>query len=142
MAANFRELLSTKTDEVDRPRALAAGHYICAIKNFEFGTSRQKQTPFVRFLLTPVEACSDVDASANAGIDLGARELRRDYYLLPHTIWRLSDALDAILGKQIGRSFDERLPDTRGARVMADVAQRESEDGSETFNDVQTLVAA
>jgi hypothetical protein len=142
MSSTFRELLSQTTDQVERPRALADGHYIGRIKSHEFGISRQKQTPFVRFVLSPEEATADVDAEANAGITLNTRELRRDFYLLPASLYRLSDFLDAVLGKESGRTFDERIPETRDVRVMFKVTSRDSEDGTDKYNDVGTVVAA
>jgi hypothetical protein len=141
-SSTFRELLSKPTDAVERPRALAAGHYVGEIKNFEFGTSRQKQTPYVRFMLTPIEATTDVADNANGDIDLSKKELRKDFYITPTALYRLSDMLDATLGKQQGRSFDERIPETRGARVMFAVSTRESDDGNETYNDVGLILAA
>jgi hypothetical protein len=138
----FRELLSQNTDTVERPRALAPGHYNGKIKGHEFGQSRQKQTPYVRFLLVPESEGPDVPAGANDGIDFSRRELRKDLYITPNALYRLSDMLDAVLGKETGRSFDERIPDTRDASVMFAVTQRESEDGTETYNDIGTIVKA
>lgn len=141
-SSTFRQLLAQNTDAVERPRAIATGHYIGTIKNFEFGLSRQKQTPYVRLLLTPEEETADVTEGANDGIDLTKRELRRDFYITPTALYRISDMLDAVLGKQTGRSFDERIPELRSARVMFGVTQRDNEDGTETFNDVSTIIAA
>jgi hypothetical protein len=139
-SSTFRQLLSQATDAVERPRPIAAGHYIGEIKNHEFGTSRQKQTPFLRLLLTPLEETDDVPEGANKDINLPRRELRRDFYITPGSLYRLSDMLDSVLGKTTGRSFDERIPELRGSRVMFSVTQRESEDGSETYNDIGTIV--
>lgn len=141
-ASTFRELLSQKTDTVERPRALAPGHYVGEIKTHEFGQSRQKQTPYVRFILTPSEETTDVATGANDGIDLSKRELRKDFFITPTALYRLSDMLDAVLGKTQGRSFDERIPETRGVRVMFAVTSRENEDGTETYNDIGAIVAA
>ena len=102
----FRSLLSQPTDTVERPRALAAGHYIGTCTRHEFGVSKQKQTPFVRFFFTPTEETADVQEGANAGIDFGKKELRTEFYITPSSLYRLSDFLDAVLGKQQGRSFD------------------------------------
>ena len=142
---NFRELLSKPTNEVDRPRALAAGHYIGELTTHEFGVSRQKQTPFVRFNVKLIEEASDVENGANKGIDLSRRELRRDFFITPQALYRLSDFLDAVLGKQVGRPFDQRIPETRGVRVMVQVTRREVTDDEgtvlETYNDVGTIIA-
>lgn len=138
----FRDLLGQPTDAVERPRALAVGHYYGEIKSHEFGLSRNKQTPFVRFILVPESEGSDVPAGANAGVDLSRRELRKDFYITPTALYRLSDMLDAVLGKESGRSFDERIPDTRSAKVLFMVTQRENEEGTETFNDIGAIVKA
>ena len=141
----FRELLSQPTDSVERPRPLADGHYIGEMKGHEFGLSRQKQTPFVRFILTPEEETADVPAGANSGLDLSRRELRKDFYITPIALYRLSDMLDAVLGKQSGRSFDERIPETRGQRVMFAVTHRDVTDETtgeilETYNEIGAIL--
>jgi len=126
---------------VERPRALEGGHYIGEIKATEFGTSRQKQTPYLRVLLTPSEETDDVPAGANEGIDLSRKELRKDFYITPASLYRLDDLLNAVLGKD-GRPFDERIPDLRGQRVVFSVTKRDNDEGTETYNDVGTIVAA
>lgn len=142
MSQSFRDLLAQTTDSVERPRAIADGHYEGPIANFEFGLSRQRQTPYVRFILVPEEAKSDVEAGANNGINLAQRELRKDFFITPNALYRLSDMLDAVLGKETGRSFDERIPECRGARVIFGVTHRTSDDGGETYNDISTIVKA
>src|ERR1700676_4234023 len=112
MAFDFSKELSVKSDEIERPKALPVGHYYATIRGHEFNLSRAKQTPFVRFLLAPAEACEDVDAAELAGIDLSRRELRKDYYITPGAKYRLADMLDNVIG-QPKRTLDERLPETR-----------------------------
>lgn len=142
MSANFRELLSVATDTVDRPRAIADGHYLGRIANYEFGVSRQKQTPYVRFILVPEEETEDVDSDANVGLTLNTRELRKDFFITPNALYRLSDCLDAVLGKESGRSFDERIPEMRDARVMFAVGHRQAEGSDDVYNEIGTIVKA
>jgi hypothetical protein len=146
MSSTFRDLLHVNNDTIDRPQALADGHYIGEIKGHEFGLSRQKQTPYVRITLTPSEATSDVPEGANVKkngepIDITKLELRKDFYVTPNAVYRLGDMLNAVLGTD-GRFYDERLPETRGVRVMFAVTHRDSDDGTQTFNDVGTIVKA
>lgn len=141
MPPNFRQLLSQPTDQVERPKPLPTGHYRGEISNHEFGVSKNKQTPFVRFILTPEEADADVDLDRLNGIDLSKKEMRKDFYITHSALYRLSDVLDAILGQQQGRNFDERIPETRNAKVLFGVTERQSDDGIETYNDVTTIVA-
>jgi hypothetical protein len=145
-ASNFRELLSKPTDAVERPRPLADGHYVGKFTRHEFGTSRNKQTPYARFFVSPREEMSDVAEGANTGMDLTKKELYKDYYITPDALYRLSDMLDATLGKQTGRSFDQRIPETRDLDIMFQVTHRDVVDDNgevvNTFNDIGTIVAA
>lgn len=144
MAINstFRELLSKPTDEAERPRALAEGHYYGTIISHELGTSARKQTPFVRFNIQVEEATADVAEGANDGIDYTTRQLAKTLYITPKSLYRLADTLDAILGKEQGRSYDERIPETRSVRVLMAVTQRPNEDETEFFNEVGNVVKA
>lgn len=140
---NFRELLSMPTDSAERPRSLPDGHYKGSIGTHEFDRSKKKQTPFVRFMVKIDEPTADVDPAQVNGIDFSRLELRADYYITPKSLYRLSDMLDAVLGKETGRSFDERIPGTRGAKVIIGVKRRLNEDGTDSgYNDVDTLIAA
>lgn len=140
MAFDFRKELSVASTDIERPKPLPVGHYYATIRGHEFQLSKRQQTPYVRFLLAPSEACEDVDAAELAGVDLTRRELRKDYFITPAAKYRLADMLDSVIG-QPNRTLDERLPETRGMRVMIQVTQRTSEDGSETYNDVATVVS-
>jgi hypothetical protein len=143
MATDYREMLRQPTESLERPKPLPKGNFIATIGQHEFGTSRNKGTPYIRFPLAIAEACADVDPAAIEGIDLSRRELRRDYFITPNALYRLGDMVDAVLGKKPGVNLDERLPDLRGSRVMVTVSQRASEQNSEEiYNDVDSIVAA
>src|SRR6267142_1700639 len=97
---NFRELLSKPTDQVERPKSLPTGHYLGAILSHEFDRSSKKQTAFCRFNIKIDGPTEDVPADALTGIDFSRRELRKDFYITPNSLYRLSDMLDAVLGKE------------------------------------------
>jgi Trp operon repressor len=140
---DFKSLLSMSTDSFEKPPALPAGHYRATIKGHKFDVSSQKQTPFVQFFFTPTEASEDVeDLEALAKINLSQRELGAKFYITLGAIWRLSQMLDAVLGASQGRSYDERIPETRGISVIIGVTQRENpKQEGEWFNDVTTITA-
>jgi hypothetical protein len=142
MSGNFRELLSMHTDNVDRPRPLPIGHYYAELTGYSFDQSKQKQTPYVRFNFRTQEAYTDVNPTELEGMDITKKEVSKDFYLTPTSLYRLSDFLDAVLGKQAARSFDERIPEVRSARVLIQITQRKSQNGDEVYNDVGTVVAA
>lgn len=138
---SFRDLLHYTTATAPKPPILANGHYIGTIRGHEFGKSRNKGTPQVQILLTAEEECEDVEKGANDGVNIGDADLRRTFYITPKAVRRIGTMLDAVLGPD-ERYFDERLPETRGARVMFSVSQRENEDGTDTYMDVGTIVRA
>lgn len=145
-ASTFRELLKYTTETAPKPPILADGHYIGLLKDFEFGISRQKQTPFVTWHLVVEEECSDVPSGANEGVNLVDCDLRKTLYITPKAVRRIGIMLDAVLGPDAGRSFDERIPDTRGVRIMFAVTKREVKDESgnviDYFNDVGDVIKA
>ena len=140
---DFRELLKTTTsDNVERPRGLPKGSYFGMIMNHGFDRSRQKQTAFVRFNLKIDAPGPDVPAGACDGIDFSRRELRYDLYITPRSMYRLTDTLDAVLGRD-SRVADERIPDMDGQRVLISVEPQLDNDGKDTgFNNVTGLVKA
>ena len=153
MATNMRELLVNTTSEtVERPRSLPNGHYIGTIKSYEFGVSSKKKTPYVRFHCIPESATPDVDprqleecleAWKKAEMTLSDKSTGADFFITPKAMYRLTDALDGVLGKQPGRSCDERIPEMRDARVMFGVVRNLNDDGEDTgYNNVTSLVAA
>lgn len=135
--ANFRALLTQNSTQVERPKPLPEGHYYAVVREQKFDVSRQKQTPFVRFEMVPEEATDDVDQELLAGIDLSQKQLRKDYFITPSALYRLTDMLDKVIGDP-ERSIEERIPEMRGARVLIQVTQRRSDNG-DVFNDVGTV---
>jgi hypothetical protein len=146
LPVDVRELLKKPSDDMERPRPLADGHYIGEVLGQpEFDLTRgEKQTHLVRFNYKILEACDDVAADANAGIDLTRREVRQEFFITPAALYRLGDAVDGILGKAPGVGVDERLPDVQGARVQLRLRERvDRRTGEKTgYNEVVTVVAA
>lgn len=143
MSSTFRELLRVTSETVERPKALADGHYIGEIVSYEFGTSSKKQTPYVMFNIKPLEETSDVVEGANEGINFDTKVVNSDkYYITPKSVYRLVDVVDAVLGPDPKTYVDDRLPDTRGVRVLFEVRSRVDEnDDTRVYTDIPTIVA-
>src|ERR1700735_317700 len=142
-SVSLRDLMTQPTDSFERPKALPEGHYLGTILGFEFGKSRNKGTDFIRVAMRIDGLGDDIDEVDVKGIDLSRRELRRDFFITPNSMYRLGDFLDAVLGAQPGKNADERLPDIKGTSVLMQVTQRPAENDPETvYNDVNTIVAA
>jgi hypothetical protein len=153
---NLRALLSQPSDQVDRPKAMPTAHYLGKILSTEFtktrgsmenGVLRQTDILRVNVKLTGPgpDAAADATISAQiAGVDWSRKEIRKDYFLTPAAMYRLTDLLDAVLGAQPGKTFDERIPDLRSADVLVQLLPSTDRNGvvREGFNDVGTIVAA
>jgi hypothetical protein len=149
MAVNIRELLHVTSEQVERPKPLPSSHYVATITNHEFTKTRsQAQTDVLRFFFKISRVAEDGEANPDVmtqleGVDLGRTELRKDFFLTPRALYRLSDFVDAVLGKETGRMIDDRIPETRGAHVLINVSQRPANDGSDTvYNDVLDVTPA
>lgn len=124
MAVNFKELLSTNTDDVKAPVPLPEGTFHGTIASFEYGDNNKNKTPYVRFGLKFHSAGEDVDPMDLEGIDLSARKMSTDFYLTPDALFRLKDFLVSLGLKTEGMSFDELIPEAVGQSVIAYVTQR------------------
>ena len=80
MAVDFKSLLQKPADSVKKPMPLPAGTYRGIITSREFGVSRNKGTPFVRFTVQPQFAESDIPAEDLEGVEIAKRSLRSDFY--------------------------------------------------------------
>lgn len=139
---DLKAMLAMTPGQVERPKALPEMWCTGKILRFEFGRSAKKQTPFVRFYLQPNGAAEGSEHVDIEGIDLARKELRTEFYFTPTSLYRLSDFLDAVLGKE-ERSFDERIPECKGVEVVFKVTQRESDREAGTFfNDVGMIMRA
>ena len=70
MSVNFKDLLSTKLDDVKAPSALPEGTYHGTISSFEYGDNNKNKTPYVRFALKFHSTSDDVDPKDLADICL------------------------------------------------------------------------
>lgn len=146
---DVRDLLSRPTDSFERPPNLPNGHYYGTISNFAFDKARnENKTDFCRIFFKLEGPGEDLQADETAEealskIDFSRRELRRDFYITPDAMYRLRNFCDAVLGKEQGRSFGERLPELKGKRVLIQVTSRQDRNDPEVeYNDVGNVVAA
>jgi hypothetical protein len=136
---DFRTLLSKPADQIEKPKPLPAGTYNGVISKFEFGESRDKKTPYVRFHFALQSAGDDVLANYAdqlAKIDLAKKQLRRDFYITDDALYRLKDFAESCGQSTSGRTLNEVIPLLQNSAVLISVTQRNSDDGKDVFNDV------
>ena len=142
---NFASLLDEAPTEISRPKPLPIGTYLCTVKDYETGASRQKQTPFVRFNLLPIAALEDVDEDDLAlagGCD--GKALRLDIWVTSDAVYRL-DEFHTHCGIELeeGVSRSARNDLCVNQQVLAVVAHRVDEkDPERIYTDVARTAIA
>jgi hypothetical protein len=120
---DFEAILAKVTvGEEEQPKPPPQGTYRCRIDKYETGRSDKKQTPYIRFMLMPLEADIDVDEKEleeAGGLD-GHKTIRATYWLTPDAIWRLSNFLTHC-GCKVGVPALEVLDDVINREVMAKI---------------------
>lgn len=142
-APNMSSILDRQSSEIERPKPLPVGSYICTVKGLpEFGQSSKKKTDQVVFTLVPTGTLDDVDDE-----DLQAALLRKDgknrllgdltisatYYITEDAVWRLKKFLDDCEIEEGDKSLRERCEEANGCQVIAVLKHESSEDGQAVF---------
>lgn len=93
---DFNALLDADPTSFERPPTLPEGEYLAVIKGSEFGKSAQKQTPYVRFHYSILQALESVPQEALADVDLGKAKMRDDFYITEDAMFRLREFFEII----------------------------------------------
>lgn len=140
---DFSKLLSKKVDDAKPLPPLPAGTYRGIVKKFEFGKSREKETPYVGFIIQFLSAEDDVDAAELTEIDLTKITKQANFYLTESSDYRLANFLKSLGIKTEGRSFSETIPEAVNGMVLVPVTQRlDKNDPTRIFNDVGDITGA
>lgn len=142
MTVDFSKLLSIKADDIQRPKPLPAGSYYGIIKKFKFDETRQKKTAYVRFEIAITSAGVDIAPEDLEGIDLGKKQMYKDFYLTDDSFYRLTDFIASCGIPTAGRDLNSMIPDLLEQPVMLDVTQRANPEdmSAPPFNDVGKVV--
>lgn len=139
----FASILDQQSTEVERPKPLPVGTYICVVNGLpRFDKSSKKQTEFVEFNLRPLQAMDDVDDEAlttaltrgnGSSKALQDMTIRATYYLTEDAIWRLKKFLDDCGIDEEGLTLRQRIDQSSGRQVAANLRHEASEDGQAIF---------
>lgn len=152
--ASFTSILSKAPGEVERPKPLPVGTYLCVVDGRpKFDKSSKKQTDYVEFTLKVLQAGEDVDEDdlkaaltkpSGETIALNTKSFRVTYYITEDALWRLKKfikdcGLD-IDGEE--KSFEAWIDETPGCQIMVSIKHQTSEDGEATYANVAGTAAA
>ena len=142
--ATFSDILNKPASEVERPKPLPAGTYLCVVKGLpRFDKSSKKQTEFVEFNLSPMQAGEDVDQEDLAAMllnkdgtskVLNELTIRATYYLTDNSLYRLKDFLTHCgLDVESDASLRQLVDAAPGCQVTAFVKHQASDDGQSVY---------
>ena len=143
--ASFADALNRKADDVEKPKPLPVGTYLCTVAGpAEMKEIGQNSTPAAIFQFKVISPEGDVDMEAlsNAGGAQG-KTLRQTFFLTEDALYRLKDFLVDVCGiEPNGRSLGEMLPDAVNRMFKATVKHRPSQDGTQIYAEVNHMTKA
>lgn len=141
MAESFMDILNKPIDEIEAPKALPIGTYLCLVDGQpEQTTIGKNNTPCINFNLKPVQAGADVDRNELTktlnGASLQDKKIRHRLFVTPDAAYRLKQFLIDHLGID-PKPISQMLPEAMGKQVYITLAHRSSDDGTQVFNEVK-----
>lgn len=141
---NFGALLDKPSSEIERPKPLPQGTYICVVKGLpKQDVSSKKKTEYVEFTLQPIQAQDDVDAEELQAMGgLADKTIRDTYYITDNSLWRLKEFLDNCgVPDDEGMSLRQRIAETPGKQVGVFIKHTASDDGKAVYANVGSTMA-
>lgn len=139
---SFSSILDRQSTEIERPKPLPIGTYLCVVKGQpRMDKSSKKQTPFVEFTLAIIQAQDDVDQESldeflsrkdGSKKALNEQSTRATFYLTEDAAWRLTEFLDHC-GTDEDQTLGSRVNDAINCQVYAQIRHEPNEDGTAMF---------
>lgn len=137
---DFSAILSKQTDDIEKPKPLPVGTYLCIVlPDYKFEKVGKKETSawIVEYKL--LQAQDDVDQGALSEIpNWRERRLRDTHWLTEDSLHRVKSFLSDVLEIQTGgKSLGEAISESPGKQLYVKVGHRPSQDGQEIYTDIQ-----
>ena len=119
---NFASILDEAPTEIDRPKPIPTGTYLCRVQGTPtYDKSSKKGTPFVQFTLKPISAEDDVDEDDLAEMGgLDNKTLRLTFYLTEEASRRSRN--DEVVNAEV-RALVKHRPSEDGQTVYAEISR-------------------
>lgn len=141
---NFGALLDKPSSDIERPKPLPQGTYICVVKGLpKFDKSSKKQTEYVEFILQPLQAAEDVDQDSLTEMGgIANKTIRATYYITEDALWRLKKFLTEDLQIEEGdNSLRQMIAETPGKQVAVFLKHQASDDGQSVYAQIASTAA-
>lgn len=143
MAVDFSKILQKQASEIEKPKPLPIGTYLCVNPKLpEFKGVGKNETPCAEFSLTimaPVEVDAD-DLTAYG--EVKGKSIRHRMFLTEGTEYRTKEELVNAFGlDEAGKNLGQLFNETINGQVLVTIKHRPSEDGTEIYHEVEGLAA-
>lgn len=138
--ANFADILSKQSSEVERPKPYPVGSYVALLKGLPEQTELgERKTPCLEFNVELMQPMQDVDpqALAECGFAPGKR-IRLRQFVTDESLWRLKQFLTEHLGIEEGsKTIGQMISETPGRQFIATIGHRPSQDGTQIYSEIR-----
>lgn len=136
--ANFGAILDKPSNEIERPKPLPVGSYLCVVAGLpKMDKSTKKQTEYVEFTANILQALEDVDKEELEAIGgIQGKQVTITYYLTDKSAYRLKEfMIDDLLIDEM-ETLRPMLDQTQGRQFIANIIHQPSQDGQAVFANV------
>jgi len=150
MADTFASILDKPSSEVERPKPLPQGTYVCVVKGLpRKDKSTKKGTDYLEFTLQPLaiyeNEAGETDVDTEALEEMGGfekRTIRATYYLTEDALYRLKQFLIDCGIDPEGKTIAQMVDETPGCQVLASLVHVASEDGQNIYANLKSTAPA
>lgn len=141
--ANFQDILNKPATEIEAPRPLPVGTYLCLVDGMpEHKKMGKNETDCFEFNLKFMQQGQDVDQNALQealkGKALSDRSIKHRLFITEDAVWRMKKFLTDDLGIEAGtRGLGAMIPEAMGKQVMVSIGHRPSDDGQQLYMDIK-----
>jgi hypothetical protein len=141
---DFSKILSKQAEEIEKPKPLPVGDYICNNPKLpDFKEIGKNQTPCAEFSLVVIAPTDTVDPEElKAFGEWKGKTIRHRMFLTEGTEFRTKEELVNAFGiEEAGKNLGQMFNETINKQVLVSYKHRPSEDGTDIFGEVEKLAA-
>lgn len=144
MAVDFSKILQKQATEIEKPKPLPVGTYLCNNPQLpKFVAVGKNETPCAEFGLVILAPQDDVDPEGlSAYGDVRGKNIRHRMFLTEGTEYRTKEELKNAFGADENGTLGQMFNETINRQVLVTVKHRPSDDGTEMYHEVEKLAAA
>lgn len=144
MAVDFSKILSKQADEIEQPKPLPVGSYICTNPKLpDFKEIGKNGTPGANLGLVVIAPSDDVDPDDLKTFgDVKGKTIRHTLWLSEDAEWRTKEELVNAFGlEEAGKSLGQLFNETINKQVLVTIKHEPTADGTGIIARVEKLAA-